>query len=1149
MPSSKRCLRFILVAALVLEWAIGLHAQTYQGGLRGLVKDAQGVIPGVEVTLVNEETNAARSAVTNEVGEYAFTSVLPGVYTVRVSLAGFRTEERKGLRIATQQVVVQDFMLEVGALTEQLTVTAQATVVERATASVATTMTAAQITAIPIFGRNTFYTAIATPSVIQSGDPQFVRYQDQSGSSLLSLGGGPRRGNAYLIEGVSITDFVNRASWVPSTEAVEDMKVQLKTYDAEMGRAAGGVFNVTAKSGSNTWHGSALFINKPDWATGQLFFAKRAGIPNPPQHYYSWAGSLGGPIKSDRTFFWFSKDDYKQRSTRNNVLTFPTALERAGDFSQSFNAAGQQIVIYDPLTTRPNPSGTGFIRDPFPGNRIPTSRLNPIALAMLADMPLPTSGRSFTGAATLDDGPQDQETLKIDHRWSNKWTTTGMYGHQHTKEPGSAFWGTHGTIPADPSGTTLFRTVNFFSTNQIIVPNNTTAVAVRYGYNRFLNDGTNYAGGFDPSTLGYPASYTSVLSENAYPSITMTGYSNIGHGGRSLTTYVGHTANTTVSKFLGKHSLKFGADYRRIEAATVPPNNGSFGFTQGFTQGPNPNTASTAAGDAFAGFLLGFPATGDVNVTTPGLYYTDYYSAFVQDDWRATASLTLNFGLRYEYEPGIAARNDEFTVGFDRDALFPVQVPGMELRGGLMYAGVDGYPTRQSQPLNHVAPRGGFAWSVTDKTVIRGGYGLYWVPPISDTGESAIGARGYSASTTFLSSTDGGLTPAGTISNPFPAGITPPQGNSLGLATGAGSVIDFVDQDSEPGYVQQYSLDWQRELPGQMALALGYMGSRSERLSLGGTSDTVVNINQLDPSYQALGTALQQTVPNPFFGIDAFGNLSRSATIARGQLLRPFPQFDNVLMHRVNQARARYNALVGRWTKRMSDGYSLDVNYTFSRLEDNQFGESNTFSSRQGSAMNNYDLEAEYGVSLLDVAHRVNVNASFQLPFGEGRRWLTSGVGNAIAGGWQVTLAGRYQTGFPLNISQSSNNSNLLGSNQRPNIVPGVEALTTGSQEERAVTGWINPAAFSAAPAFTFGNSPRTNPEWRGPGQRTTDLAISKSQPIGSTSLSLRVDVLNLFDDPLFIGPVSTFGTSTFGQITSVGGFARSLQFQVRLGW
>jgi hypothetical protein len=1137
----SRCAAAVAVALIIASGIVS--AQTYQGGMRGLVKDAQGVIPGVEITLINEATNAARTVTTNEVGEYSFTSVLPGTYSVRAALPGFRTEERKGLRLATQQNVNMDFTLEVGALSEQITVTAQTPVVERATASVATTMTAAQIAAIPIFGRNTFYTAIATPGVIQSGDPQFVRYQDQSGSSLLSLGGGPRRGNAYMIEGVSITDFINRASWVPSTEAVEDMRVQLKTYDAEMGRAAGGVFNVTAKSGSNDWHGSALFMNKPGWGTGQLFFAKRAGTPNPPQYYYSWAGSIGGPIDKDKTFFWFSKDDYKQKSTRNNVLTFPTVAERSGDFSQS------GITIYDPLTTRPSPSGTGFIRDPFPGNVIPADRLNPIARAMLAQMPVPQSGRSFTGSAILDDGPQDQETIKIDHRWSDKWTTTGMYGHQYTKEPGSAFWGPHGTIPADPSGTTLFRTVHFFSTNQVVVPNNTTAIALRYGYNRFNNDGTNYAGSFDPASLGYPAYFTSGLSAGAFPSVTMNGYSNIGHGGQNVTNYIGQTANATVSKFMGKHSVKFGADYRRILADTVPPNNGSFAFNQAFTQGPNPNTASSAAGDSFASFLLGYPASGSTNVATPGTYYTDYYSAFIQDDFRASSNLTLNVGLRYEYEPGIAADGDRFTVGFDRDAPFPVQVPGMELEGGLMYAGVDGYPTRQGKPLNNVAPRGGFAYSVTEKTVIRGGYGLYWVPPISDTGESAIGSRGYSASTTFLASVDGGLTPVGTISDPYPAGITPPQGNSLGLATGAGSVIDFVDQDSKPGYVQQYSLDWQRELPGEMAIAFGYMGSRSERLSLGGTSDTTVNINQLDPQYQALGTALQQTVPNPFFGIAAFGNLSRSATISRGQLLRPFPQFDNVLMHRVNQARARYSALVTRWTKRMSNSYSLDVNYTFSRLEDNQFGENNTFSSRQGNALDNYDLDAEFGVSLLDVAHRLNVNASFQLPFGEDRKWLTSGVGNAIAGGWTITMAGRYQTGFPLNISQSSNNSNLLGSNQRPNIVPGVDPMTTGSQEERAVSGWINPAAFSAAPAFTFGNSPRTNPDWRGPGQRTTDLAVSKTQRIGSKSLSLRVDVLNLFDDPLFTGPVSTFGTSTFGRIQSVGGFARSLQFQVRLGW
>jgi len=1143
MRTACRTVRGVAVAIALLLGSGVASAQTYQGGMRGVVKDGQGIVPGVEVTLTNEATNAVRAVVTNEVGEYSFPGVLPGTYTVRVALAGFKTEERRGLPIATQQTITMDFTLEVGALEEQITVRATAPVVERSTASVATTLTAAQITAIPLFGRNTFYTAIATPGVINSGDPQFVRYQDQSGASLLSLGGGPRRGNAYLIEGVSITDMLNRASWVPSTEGVEDMKVQLKTYDAEMGRAAGGVFNVTARSGSNRWHGSTLFMNKPGWGTGKLFFAKIAGTPNPPQYYYSWAGSVGGPIVKDKTFFWFSKDDYMQKSTRNNVLTFPTDRERTGDFSQS------AATIYDPLTTRPNPNGTGFIRDPFPGNIIPADRLNPIALAMLTQMPSPTLGRSFNGSASLDDGPQDQETLKIDQRWGAKWTTTGMYAHQHTAEPGSAFWGAHGTIPADPAGTIGYRTIHFLSSNQIIVPNNSTAVAVRYGYYYFLGDGTNYVDGFDAATLGYPSSFTDVLTPGGYPAVTLNGYSNIGHGAHNITLFEGHTVNASMTKFRGKHSFKVGVDYRRLSGYSEAPNNGNFAFTQAYTQGPNANTASSTAGDAFASFLLGYPASGDVNVATPGKYYTDYYSAFAQDDYRLTSKLTLNYGLRYEYEPGIAARDDRFTVGFDRDALFPVQVPGMELKGGLMYAGVDGYPTRQQQPLNNLAPRAGFAYSMTEKTVVRGGYGLYWVPTITDIAEATIGARGYSAATTFLASNDGGLTPVGTLSNPFPNGITQPQGNSLGLATGGGSVIDFVDQDSKPGYVQQYSFDFQRELPGEMAIAVGYMGSRSERLPIGGTVDATVNINQLDPQYQSLGTALQQTVPNPFFGNPAFGNLSRSSTIARGQLLRPFPQFDNVLMHRVNQASARYNAIITRWTKRMTNGYALDISHTFSRLEDNQFGESNTFSNRQLGALDNYNLDGEYGVSLLDVTHRLNVNATFELPFGDGRKWLQSGVANVLAGGWTVTVAGRYQTGFPLNISQSSNNSNLLGSQQRPNLVEGVEVMTTGSQEERAITGWINPAAFTAAPAFTFGTVARTNADWRGPGQRTTDLAISKVERIGDTTLSFRVDVLNLFDDPLFIGPITTFGTSNFGQITQVGGFARSLQFQFRLGW
>ena len=272
----------MLALAAVAAATSPLGAQTYQGTLRGSVRDAQGVLPGVEIVLTNQETKASRAAVSNDQGEYVFASVLPGAYTVRASFPGFRPEERTDLRIQTQQSLVTDFVLQVGGMTEQVTVTAEAPLVERVTPTMAVSLAAAEISAMPIFGRNTFYSAIATPSVIQSGDPQFVRYQDQSDASFLSLGGGPRRGNAYLIEGVSITDFVNRAAWVPSTEAIEDMRVQVKTYDADMGRA--GRRRVQRRPhGRAPTRGtaSALFVSKPGWATGQLFFAKRAGSPKP----------------------------------------------------------------------------------------------------------------------------------------------------------------------------------------------------------------------------------------------------------------------------------------------------------------------------------------------------------------------------------------------------------------------------------------------------------------------------------------------------------------------------------------------------------------------------------------------------------------------------------------------------------------------------------------------------------------------------------------------------------------------------------------------------------------------------------------------------------------------------------------------------
>ena len=808
------------------------------------------------------------------------------------------------------------------------------------------------------------------------------------------------------------------------------------------------------------------------------------------------------------------------------------------------------MTIYDPLTTR-TVDGV-IVRDPFLGNVIPANRLSPVARAMLAPMPIPAVGKSFNGQATLDDGPQNQETLKLDQRWTDRWTMTGMYAHQHTREPGSAFYGPFGTIPGDPSASLLFRTVDFIALNNIFIPNANTAIAVRYGYNRFQDFGGNYPA-FDASSLGLPSSLVNAMTFNTFPNVSITGYNGLGNNGPSRTTHVTQTANASISRLKGSHTVKVGAEYRRIGADVMAYSSsaGTYTFTQAFTA-PTP-TAS--GGDAFASFLLGYPATGSIVVATPAQYLIDYYAGYAQDEFRASSKLTLNYGLRYEYEPGVREADNHFTVGFDRNANFPVQVPGMALKGGLMYAGQNGYPTNQGKSLNGLAPRGGFAWSLTSKDVIRGGYGFYWAPmQFSGVGETAMGRLGYTATTTFLSSTDGNRTPANCRAVPSDAlaeglaGLTPPQGNSLGLATGAGGVIDFVDPSSQPGRVHQYSVDYTRELAGGIAVSIGYSGSRSNHMPVGGTVDTTVNINQIDPKYLSLGSALLDLVPNPFAGNAAFGNLANSATITRGQLLRPFPQFTDVLAHRVADARTRYNAMTLRLDKRIRNNWGVNANYTFGRLMDNQFGESNTYSSRNTSALDNYDLEREWGYSLLDVPHRVNVNGTFVVPAGTGHKWLSAGLGNALLGGWSVTTAARFQNGFPVSVWQSTNNSGLLGSTQRPNIVPGVDLATSGSLEDR-LTNWINPAAFTAASAYTFGNAPRTLPNLRTPGQRNVDLSVQKMQRMAGRTISMRADVLNLFDNPLFTTLQSQLGTPTFGQLTAVGGYARSVQFQVRFAF
>jgi len=390
-----RTIRLVLAALVVLLFAEHLAAQSFQGGLRGTVRDPQGVIPGATVTLVNQEAGVSRDTTTNDAGEYSFPGVPPGVYTIRASVAGFKTFERKDARIGTQQFLTLDIVLEIGAVEETVTVAAEAPLIDTSNASTGDVLDKTTLETLPSISRMAYLVSNTVPTVTYTGNPHMNRMQDQTEASRLALGGGISVGNNYLLDGFPITDLQNRASASPSIESLEDVKVQVHTYDAEMGRTGGGMFNATAKSGANRIQGGAFVLMRPGSLIGENFFLELQHQPNPDQFWRNAGGGVGGPIVRSRTFFWVAAEGYRDGLTQNGNLHVPTIAERNGDFSGLTDASGRPVLIYDPLTTDPM---TGA-RQPFPGNKIPTNRINPVGANIVKYLPLPNSGNT-----TADNG-------------------------------------------------------------------------------------------------------------------------------------------------------------------------------------------------------------------------------------------------------------------------------------------------------------------------------------------------------------------------------------------------------------------------------------------------------------------------------------------------------------------------------------------------------------------------------------------------------------------------------------------------------------------------------------------------------------------------------------------------------------------------
>jgi hypothetical protein len=1149
------------LVVLSLLFSIALLGQSFQGSLRGRVLDPNGAAaPTAKLTLIDDTTQVARRAISDEHGEYNFAALRPATYTLSAEANGFSKLERRGVVVSTQENVTLDLSLELGQVAEQVSVTAETLALETADASTGQLIDNRKITDLPILGRNPFFVAKLAQSVVFVGNPKFARMQDQNGNSQVSIAGGPVRTNSYLIDGISIADSTNRAVILPSPEAVDELKLQASTYDAEVGRTGGGTFNTLLRSGSNELHGSAVgHIRETDWLANN-FFANRSGQPIADQPFRDWAFSLGGPIVlpkvydgRNKTFFFATDEAYRQQDGSTTTLSVPTPLEAAGNFSQTYNKNGKQQIIYDPLTT----NLTTGVRTPFPGNIIPPSQLSAIGLTIASYYPAPNQSTpyyqapnyTFTGSYP---NRGDQRTFKLDQQITPWLRGAVSYIHQKTFEtdaPTNVF-----PNPATPTQQLCCdRKIDATQANATWTPDPATVITFRWGFNRFYTRTTQASAGFDLNTLGLPASLVNITPNPAFPAITLgsavsgcaspanTDFANFGGGCANQDVYYSRSFNVTASRFMGRHTVKAGFDFRTLHDFGTPASGPtSLGFTDVFTRA-TPQAATTATGSDLATLLLGYPTSGQFSVVTSFDDYVRYYGGFVQDDFRFTPKLTFNFGLRFEYESGVREANNKLISGFDPTAVSPLSSSGVPVTGAVQYAGVAGNPveTGNAMPVK-LAPRIGFAYSADSKTVIRGGYGIFWAP-IFFNFQNAIG---YSQTTSIVASTNGNFTPASTLANPYLNGILQPTGNSQGALSGVGQGITvFSPATRSSGYVQQYSLEIQRQGPQNFVFTAGLLGSHSLHLLQSGQ-----NVDQLNPSYFGLGSALTQSVPNPFYGNGGVGTIG-TANVSRAQLLLPFPQYTSVGLSNADTASSRYYSFYFRAERRFGKGLSVLASYTWSRSMDNVTG-LNTAGTSQVAAVsgpqNAYNMNGEWSLSTQDVPNRFTTAITWDLPFGKGKaflngsRWL-----DLLVGGWTANAFGVIQSGYPLSVTQQNNNSVIGASYQRPNAT-GIPAATSGSTDER-INGWLNPAAFSQAPQFTFGNVSRFL-DVRGPGLFNWDLSVFKTFAIRERiKAQFRAETLNATNTAYFGTPVTSINSATFGLITSQINNPRMLQLGVRM--
>lgn len=1154
-----------LLLALVL-FAASVSAQDTRGVILGRVTDpTTAAIVKASVRVLNSGTNTSVVVETNQDGNYTAPYLLPGIYRVSVEVPGFKSMVREGVELRTSERQTLDFSLEIGATTESVLVKAEAPMLDAATSTVGITVDAQRVAELPLVGGNPNYFSRITPGFAGTGGRYAGNSFDYGTGSTDNTVDGTRTGsNEVALDGAP-NMFGRSTAFALPQDLVQEMRIDTSSYDAGVGHTAGAVVNINMKSGTNRFHGSAYMFDSRlravPWFVNNFIYNPQTGAitadkiaRNTPKWLHEhWGATLTGPIRipklyngKDRTFFSFGYEGLHVLRNLGFTGTMPTGEERNGDFSALLKL-GAQYQIYD-LATTATAAGGRFSRQPFPGNIVPANRISPIARNINKYWPDPnqpgTSDFKSNFFDTQDIDRNNRDFIgRLDHNISERHRVFFRINNNYRHELNQTFPSIAiGTLPSQEGYGAVLDDVYTFSSSMLL--------NVRYGWTFQKVYSKSMNAGFDPTTLGFSQALVQQLGLFNSPAIFTfpalnidnNAFTALGNNSGSVSASNYHTLGGTFTRFTGNHNIRFGAEMRVMRENGYSYGNAvpSFQFASTYTNGPLDNSTGAPIGQGFAAFLLGAPTGGSVSVNASRATQSQYYSAFIQDDWKLTRRLTVNIGLRYEHETPVTERFNRAVSSFDFQTPNPIEaqaraayaaspIPELapanfHVTGGLLFAGGANPRTLWTTGAKNFAPRVGLAYLLTSKTVIRSGYGIFYDVVGADRNGSP-NQSGFSQATNLVPTLDSGLTFGASLANPFPGGIQPAPGSSGGLATFLGRAGDFYNPVLPSPYMQRWSLTIQRQLPMRTVLEVGYVGNRGTRLQV---------TRQLDPiprQYLSISPERDQNtinfltanVKNPFANIAAFNGTGFSdANIARSQLLRPFPQFTQV-NYSVPAGYSYYHALQAQVEKRFSRGFTFQVTYTYSR-----FMEATNYLDPTDSVL-------EKVVSDQDYPQRFVATGLYEFPVGRGRHFggKMNRLLDAFVGGWQVQSWYEGQAGAPLGFGNT-----IFRGNLKDIPLP---------KDQRSAGAWFNVnAGFERSNAKALANNIRTFPSRftgvRADGINNLDASLFKHFTLTEKlKLQFRVESFNALNHVQFDAPDTNPLSTTFGQITAELGHGQKM--------